>query len=149
MTVRTGQIHGLIGPNGSGKSTAVNVISGLYAPTSGDILLQGKSLPKGSLFKVARTGVSRTFQNLQLFGELSALDNVMLALKGVYRSPLPLCCWACQSRGKTRAGRCARPAGAGRPATHGPRPRQDLTYGSQRFLRLPARWPANQTADPG
>ena len=57
MTVRAGHVHGLIGPNGSGKSTAVNVISGLYAPTSGEILLQGKALPKGSLFKVARSGV--------------------------------------------------------------------------------------------
>ncbi len=89
MTVQAGQIHGLIGPNGSGKSTAVNVISGLYAPTTGKIMLHGRPLPLG-LFNVARTGVSRTFQNLQLFSELSAMDNVMVALKGVYRTPLPL-----------------------------------------------------------
>jgi len=90
LTVRTGQVHGLIGPNGSGKSTLVNVVSGLYAPTGGEMLLQGVALPMGSLLKVSRAGVARTFQNLQLFGELSAIDNVMVALKDVYRTPLGL-----------------------------------------------------------
>ncbi len=90
LTVRTGQVHGLIGPNGSGKSTLVNVISGLYAPTDGAMLLQGRTLPIGSLLNVSRAGVARTFQNLQLFGELSAIDNVMVALKDVYRTPLAL-----------------------------------------------------------
>ncbi len=90
VMVRAGHIHGLIGPNGSGKSTAVNVISGLYTPTAGAVMLHGKALPQGSLYQVAKRGVARTFQNLQLFGELSALDNVMVAIKGVYRRPLPL-----------------------------------------------------------
>ena len=89
-TVRAGTIHGLIGPNGSGKSTVVNVISGLYTPTSGGMILRGAELPQGSLNRVARAGVARTFQNLQLFSELTALENVMVALKGVYRMPLPL-----------------------------------------------------------
>lgn len=137
MTVSAGQIHGLIGPNGSGKSTAVNVISGLYAPSSGDILLQGKSLPRGSLFKVARTGVSRTFQNLQLFGELSALDNVMLALKGVYRSPLPLVLlgFARAEEKRAQADALALLALVGlqdMARVHA----RDLTYGSQRFLEI-------------
>jgi branched-chain amino acid transport system permease protein len=137
MSVRTGQIHGLIGPNGSGKSTAVNVISGLYAPSSGEILLQGKPLPKGSLFKVARTGVSRTFQNLQLFGELSALDNIMLALKGVYRSPLPLVLLgfarAEEKRAQADALALLELVGLQKMARVHAR---DLTYGSQRFLEI-------------
>jgi ABC-type branched-subunit amino acid transport system ATPase component len=137
MTVRKGQVHGLIGPNGSGKSTAVNVISGLYAPTSGDILLQGKSLPRGSLFKVARTGVARTFQNLQLFGELSALDNVMLALKNVYRSPLPLVLLgfarAEEKRAQADALALLELVGLKDMARVHAR---DLTYGSQRFLEI-------------
>ena len=137
MTVRTGQIHGLIGPNGSGKSTAVNVISGLYAPTSGEILLQGKALPKGSLFKVALAGVSRTFQNLQLFGELSALDNVMLALKGVYRSPLPLVLLGFargeEKRAQADALALLELVGLKQQARVHAR---DLTYGSQRFLEI-------------
>jgi branched-chain amino acid transport system permease protein len=137
MTVRSGQIHGLIGPNGSGKSTAVNVISGLYAPTSGDILLLGKSLPKGSLFKVARSGVSRTFQNLQLFGELSALDNVMLALKGVYRTPLLLVLLgfarAEEKRAQADALCLLQLVGLQDMARIHAR---DLTYGAQRFLEI-------------
>lgn len=137
MIVRTGQIHGLIGPNGSGKSTAVNVISGLYAPTAGDILLNGKALPTGSLFKVARTGVSRTFQNLQLFGELSALDNVMLALKGVYRSPLPLVMlgFARAEEKRAQANALALLDLVGLKDQARSRAR-DLTYGAQRFLEI-------------
>mgnify|MGYP002260874527 CR=1 FL=1 len=65
-------------------------IAGLYTPTGGSIALRGAPLPVGSLFKVARTGLARTFQNLQLFSELSAVDNVMVALRGVYRTPMPL-----------------------------------------------------------
>ncbi len=68
LTIRSGTIHGLIGPNGSGKSTVVNVISGLYPPSSGRILLRGAALPSGSLYQVSKSGVARTFQNLQLFG---------------------------------------------------------------------------------
>ncbi len=137
MRVRAGHVHGLIGPNGSGKSTAVNVISGLYAPTSGDILLQGKALPKGSLFKVARVGVARTFQNLQLFGELSALDNVMLALKGAYRIPLPLVLLGLAKSEEKRAqsGALALLELVGLKGQARTRAK-DLTYGSQRFLEI-------------
>lgn len=137
LAVRTGEIHGLIGPNGSGKSTAVNVISGLYVPTGGDMLLRGKPLPVGSLFKVARAGVARTFQNLQLFGELSALDNVMVALKDVYRSPLPLVLLGL-ARGEEKRARAAalallELAGLGDQARS---LAKDLTYGDQRFLEI-------------
>ncbi len=137
MTVKTGEIHGLIGPNGSGKSTAVNVISGLYVPTGGDMLLRGNPLPVGSLFKVARTGVARTFQNLQLFGELSALDNVMVALKDVYRSPLPMVLLGLARAEEQRASAAALAlldlVGLGEQARS---LAKDLTYGDQRFLEI-------------
>jgi ABC-type branched-subunit amino acid transport system ATPase component/ABC-type branched-subunit amino acid transport system permease subunit len=137
MTVRSGQVHGLIGPNGSGKSTLVNVISGLYAPTSGEVLLQGKALPKGSLFKVARTGVARTFQNLQLFGELSALYNVMLAMKGAYHIPLPLVLLglAKAEEKRVQADALALLELVGLKQ-QGRTRAKDLTYGSQRFLEI-------------
>lgn len=90
LQISSGQIHGLIGPNGSGKSTLVNLITGLYTPSSGTIDFLGQPLPVGSLYKVAHTGIARTFQNLQLFSELSALENVMLALRDHYRIPLAL-----------------------------------------------------------
>ena len=137
LQVRAGQVHGLIGPNGSGKSTAVNVISGLYAPSGGEIRLQGKRLPSGSLFKVARVGVARTFQNLQLFGELSALDNVMVALKGVYRTPLPLLLLglarAEEQRAQGEALALLELVGLKAQARMAAK---DLTYGSQRFLEI-------------
>ncbi|MGE5467806.1 MAG: ABC transporter permease subunit [Ignavibacteria bacterium] len=136
-TVRAGHIHGLIGPNGSGKSTVVNVISGLYAPGGGDIALHGKSLPRGSLYRVAGAGIARTFQNLQLFGELSALDNVMVALKDVFRTPLPLVLLGIARLEERRAQAAALAllelVGLGAQA----RTRaKDLTYGAQRFLEI-------------
>lgn len=137
MTVRAGHIHGLIGPNGSGKSTAVNVISGLYAPSSGELLLHGKALPLGSLFKVAGCGIARTFQNLQLFGDLTAIDNVMVALKDVFHVPLLLVLVGLAQK-EEQQGRAAALAllelvGLGDRA----RVRaKDLTYGAQRFLEI-------------
>ena len=136
ITVQSGQIHGLIGPNGSGKSTAVNVISGLYTPSAGQMLLHGEVLPKG-LFNVARTGIARTFQNLQLFSELSAMDNVMVALKGVYRMPLLLVLLGFAKKQEKRAQAAALAllhlVGLSR---HARISAKDLTYGDQRFLEI-------------
>jgi branched-chain amino acid transport system ATP-binding protein/branched-chain amino acid transport system permease protein len=137
ITVHAGEVHGLIGPNGSGKSTAVNVISGLYTPTSGEVLLRGAPLPAGSLFKTARSGVARTFQNLQLFTGLSALENVMVALAGVYRSPLPLVLLglgrAEDRRAQADALALLEFVGLRDQART---PAKDLTYGAQRFLEI-------------
>jgi branched-chain amino acid transport system permease protein len=137
MTVRSGAIHGLIGPNGSGKSTVVNVISGLYTPSSGRILLRGATLPSGSLFQVAQSGVARTFQNLQLFGELTALENVMVALKGVYRSPLPMVLLGLARAEERRAQAEALALLDLIGLKDQARARaMDLTYGAQRFLEI-------------
>jgi branched-chain amino acid transport system permease protein len=137
MTVRAGQIHGLIGPNGSGKSTLVNVVSGLYTPSGGEVLLRGVPLPTGSLFKTAQAGVARTFQNLQLFTGLTALENVMVALRGVYRSPLPLVLLglgrAEDARARSDALALLELVGLAEQART---PARDLTYGAQRFLEI-------------
>ena len=137
MTVRSGSIHGLIGPNGSGKSTVVNVISGLYTPTDGTIALRGVVLPSGSLFRVAQAGVARTFQNLQLFGELTALENILVALKGVYQSSLPMVLFGL-ARGEERRAQAEALAlleliGLRDQALS---KAKDLTYGAQRFLEI-------------
>jgi branched-chain amino acid transport system permease protein len=137
LTVTAGTIHGLIGPNGSGKSTLVNVVSGLYTPTSGELLLRGAPLPRGSLFKAARAGVARTFQNLQLFTGMTTLENVMVALRGAYRLPLPLVL-AGLGRGEERRAQAEALAllelvGLGGEART---PVKDLTYGAQRFLEM-------------
>jgi branched-chain amino acid transport system permease protein len=139
IQVRAGEIHGLIGPNGSGKSTLVNVISGLYTPTSGRMLLRGRPLPEGSLFETARVGVARTFQNLQLFTGLTALENVMVALRDSYRRsrslPLVLLGFARPEEKRAQADALAllHFVGLGEQART---PARDLTYGAQRFLEI-------------
>jgi len=137
LAVHSGEIHGLIGPNGSGKSTLVNVISGLYAQTSGEVLLHGKPLGQGSLLKVALRGVARTFQNLQLFSELTALDNVMVVMKGIYPSPLPLVLLGLtrKSEERARADSLALLAMVGL-SSESRVPAKDLPYGAQRFLEI-------------
>lgn len=78
LLVEPGQVHGLIGPNGSGKSTLVNVVTGVYTPTGGEIRLGKRVLNDLRPHSVAAAGVTRTFQNIQLFKDLSVLDNVMM-----------------------------------------------------------------------
>jgi ABC-type branched-subunit amino acid transport system ATPase component/ABC-type branched-subunit amino acid transport system permease subunit len=77
LLVEPGQVHGLIGPNGSGKSTLVNVVTGVYTPTSGEVRLGNLLLNQMRPHNVAAAGVTRTFQNIQLFKDLTVLDNVM------------------------------------------------------------------------
>lgn len=78
IVVEPGQVHGLIGPNGSGKSTLVNVVTGVYTPTSGSVRLGTTELNRLRPHDIAALGVTRTFQNIQLFKDLSVLDNVMM-----------------------------------------------------------------------
>ena len=76
--VEAGTIHSLIGPNGSGKTTALNLLTGVYVPTSGRIVLDGEELGRWRPNRMARKGMARTFQNIRLFRELSVLENVMI-----------------------------------------------------------------------
>ena len=78
IRVEKGQIYGLIGPNGAGKTTFFNVITGLYQPDSGNFRLDGKPYSPVAPHKVAQAGIARTFQNIRLFGDMSALENVMV-----------------------------------------------------------------------
>jgi len=80
--VEQGQICGLIGPNGAGKTTAFNVITRLYKPDSGHVLLDGSSILKQPAHKIVRKGVARTFQNIQLFRTMSVLENVLVGAHG-------------------------------------------------------------------
>jgi len=76
--VREGDIHALIGPNGSGKTTTLNVISGIYRADGGSIAFQGTELSGMRPHAITASGVARTFQNIRLFAQLSALENVMI-----------------------------------------------------------------------
>ena len=78
ISIQGGQIYGLIGPNGAGKTTLFNVITGLYQPDGGEFELNGHSYSPSSPHEVARAGIARTFQNIRLFGDMSALENVMV-----------------------------------------------------------------------
>jgi len=88
LTVRRGTVHGLIGPNGSGKSTMMNVLTGIYLPTAGEISFAGRSVVGRSSSDIALSGIARTFQNVQLFGEMTALQNVMVGLHHSFASNL-------------------------------------------------------------
>ena len=79
MHVKKGEIHGLIGPNGSGKTTLINVITGFYAPTSGNVTFNGTVISGKSPYVISRCGLGRTFQNINLFPEMSSLENVITA----------------------------------------------------------------------
>jgi branched-chain amino acid transport system ATP-binding protein len=78
LEIQRGQIYGLIGPNGAGKTTFFNVITGLYTPDTGSFELGGKPYKPTAVHEVARAGIARTFQNIRLFGEMTALENVMV-----------------------------------------------------------------------
>src|SRR4029077_9131633 len=73
--------HGVIGPNGAGKTTLFHLLSGFLPPTSGTIAFEGRDITGSAAWKVSRIGIGRTFQNIRLFGELSVLDNVRIAVQ--------------------------------------------------------------------
>jgi branched-chain amino acid transport system ATP-binding protein len=78
ITIRRGQVYGLIGPNGAGKTTFFNVITGLYTPDAGSFELAGQPYEPTAVHLVAKAGIARTFQNIRLFADMTALENVMV-----------------------------------------------------------------------
>jgi branched-chain amino acid transport system ATP-binding protein len=78
LTIQRGQVYGLIGPNGAGKTTFFNVITGLYTPDSGSFELAGRPYTPSAVHEVAKAGIARTFQNIRLFADMTALENVMV-----------------------------------------------------------------------
>ncbi len=78
LHIEQGQVYGLIGPNGAGKTTFFNVITGLYEPDTGTFELGGRPYEPKAVHKVAQAGIARTFQNIRLFSEMTALENVMV-----------------------------------------------------------------------
>ena len=80
ITIEKGQLYGLIGPNGAGKTTIFNLLTGVYKPDGGRILLDGKDMTGHKAIQINQAGIARTFQNIRLFKELSVLDNVKVGL---------------------------------------------------------------------
>lgn len=86
FTIKRGEILGLIGPNGAGKTTCFNAMTGVYKPTSGQVLLEGNVLNGMKQHKITRAGLARTFQNIRLFGEMTALENVAVGLDARHKT---------------------------------------------------------------
>ncbi len=86
MDVEELAIYGIIGPNGAGKTTLFNIITGIYVPTEGSLIFQGRNVNGVATHSIARLGIARTFQNIRLFNKLSVLDNVRVGSHGVSKS---------------------------------------------------------------
>jgi len=86
FVIKRGEILGLIGPNGAGKTTCFNAMTGVYKPTSGKVLLEGVSLGGRVRHKITRLGLARTFQNIRLFGEMTAIENVVVGLDARHKT---------------------------------------------------------------
>ena len=89
FSIRRGEILGLIGPNGAGKTTCFNAITGVYRPSSGSVLFDGAPLGRIKRHQITRKGIARTFQNIRLFSEMTALENVMVGTDARHRTSVP------------------------------------------------------------
>jgi branched-chain amino acid transport system ATP-binding protein len=88
LQIQRGHIHGLIGPNGAGKTTFFNLVTGLYQADAGGFVLNGKAYEPSAVNEVVKAGIARTFQNIRLFAEMTALENVMVGRHSRSRSGL-------------------------------------------------------------
>ncbi|WP_018155758.1 ABC transporter ATP-binding protein [Demetria terragena] len=87
--IRRGEILGLIGPNGAGKTTCFNAMTGVYKPTRGNVTLEGETLLGRKKHQITRLGLARTFQNIRLFGQMTALENVVVGLDARHKTSVP------------------------------------------------------------
>ena len=85
LSIEKGHLYGLIGPNGAGKTTVFNMLTGVYQPTEGDIVLDGKSIVGLKPAVINKAGIARTFQNIRLFKDMTVLDNVKVGLHNQIR----------------------------------------------------------------
>ena len=137
--IKKQEILGLIGPNGAGKTTVFNVITGVYQVTEGDITFEGKSVKGTKRYKITRGGIARTFQNIRLWGDMTALENVITAtdthkksglLSGLFGMPVSR---REEKRDKARAQELLDFIGIGEYAD---RLAKNLPYGVQRRLEI-------------
>jgi branched-chain amino acid transport system ATP-binding protein len=89
LTIPAGDIFALIGPNGAGKTTVFNVVTGLYQPTSGDVRFRDQSVVGRKPHQITALGIARTFQNIRLFSEMTALENVLVGTDARHRTSVP------------------------------------------------------------
>ena len=139
LTVRQGEIFGIIGPNGAGKTTLFNCVTGVFRPTSGRIKLDGDNIVGKAPHEICRSGVARTFQNIRLFPDMSALENVLVGTDADHRTSVPGALlglpryWREERDGKREALRLLEFMGIKRRAEDAAR---NLPYGDQRRLEI-------------
>ena len=85
IKIEKGELYGLIGPNGAGKTTVFNLLTGVYKPTDGSIVLDGVDITGKNTIQINHAGIARTFQNIRLFNNLSVIDNVKVGLHNKYK----------------------------------------------------------------
>ena len=88
ITIEKGQLYGLIGPNGAGKTTIFNMLTGVYKPTDGTIVLDGKNITGKNTIEINRAGIARTFQNIRLFTGMTVLENILVGVHDRMKSGL-------------------------------------------------------------
>src|SRR4030081_2956484 len=89
FSIRRGEILGLIGPNGAGKTTCFNAITGVYRPSAGTVIFDGAPLGRIKRHQITRRGIARTFQNIRLWGEMTALENVVVGTDARHKTSVP------------------------------------------------------------
>jgi branched-chain amino acid transport system ATP-binding protein len=139
FSLRKGEIFGLIGPNGAGKTTCFNAMTGVYRPTSGSIRFNGESIVGKKKHEITRGGIARTFQNVRLFPEMTALENVMVGADAHHKTSVPGALfrmprhWREERSGRERSLELLRFVGIDRRAGEVSR---NLAYGQQRRLEI-------------
>jgi branched-chain amino acid transport system ATP-binding protein len=140
FTIHRGEILGLIGPNGAGKTTCFNVMTGVYAPTAGTVWFDGKKLGRRKKHQITRLGIARTFQNIRLFPEMSAVENVMVGADARHKTSVPGAVFRLSPRhfreekdGRDRAWELLKFVGI---ADRGETAARNLPYGYQRRLEI-------------
>lgn len=137
--INEGEILGLIGPNGAGKTTCFNVMTGVYQATSGVVRFQGSPLGRRKKFKITQLGIARTFQNIRLFANMTALENVMVGTDAHHRTGVLSAMFGLplhrqeESDGRDRAYELLNFMGLGKKANELAR---NLPYGDQRRLEI-------------
>ncbi len=137
--ISEGEILGLIGPNGAGKTTCFNAVTGVYRPTEGDIRFNGESITDKKRFEITKLGVARTFQNIRLFRQMTALENVLVGADAQHRTGLLSALFRLprhrreEQHGHDRAMELLRFMGIDR---HADELAANLSYGDQRRLEI-------------
>jgi branched-chain amino acid transport system ATP-binding protein len=148
FSLRKGEVFGLIGPNGAGKTTCFNAMTGVYRPTSGQIRFNGKVITGRRKHEITRMGIARTFQNIRLFPEMTALENVMVGVDAHHKTSVIAALfrlprhWQEERSGRARSMELLEFVGIGRRAGDVSR---NLSYGEQRRLEIARALATNPT----